>query len=98
MLRALAGRYVPRAVIEAPKLGFPTPNVHWLRQPLSLEVAEMRGFAASGAGSWWVSPRLATLPVEADPDAWWMALGLWRTLQALAVGPPVEARGTGDAE
>lgn len=88
VLRELAGRYVARTVIEAPKLGFPTPNLRWLRQPLAAEVAAVRDLAAGGSDGWWITPAMAALPVEADADAWWMTLGLSATLRSLNVGPP----------
>jgi len=85
ILRDLAARFVDRRVIEAPKIGFPTPNRHWLEGPLSGEVAAVRRLAASGEAGWWVTPQLAELGVAEDVEAWWTALGLASTFSQLGI-------------
>jgi asparagine synthetase B (glutamine-hydrolysing) len=85
ILRELAARYVDRRVIEAPKIGFPTPNRHWLEGPLSGEVEAVRKLAAAGDAGWWVTRRMADLSVADDVEAWWTAVGLASTFDQLGI-------------
>jgi asparagine synthase (glutamine-hydrolysing) len=42
VLKALAKRHFPAELVEAPKLGFPTPTVRWLSGPLADRVARLK--------------------------------------------------------
>jgi asparagine synthase (glutamine-hydrolysing) len=73
--RDLGARHYPRDWVEAPKLGFPTPTVRWLRGPLGPWVAERLG-----PGSWtrrtFGDPTVDALSPERDFELIWTLAGL----------------------
>lgn len=50
LLRSILYRYVPRHLIERPKMGFSIPTGRWLRGPLREWAADMLGSSAFGNG------------------------------------------------
>src|SRR5690606_8495640 len=86
ILRDLAGRFVESRVIAAPKMGFPTPNRHWLEVGLKREVGELRRLAGEGTAGWWLKPRIASVSIDDDVEAWWTAMGLATTFEILGLG------------
>lgn len=96
ILRDLAGRYVGAEVIEAPKMGFPTPNGHWLEAGLRREVEQLHRAVSDRSAAWFLKPRLASTTIQQDVEAWWTALGLatvFSTLGVSRIGPSVHSEG-----